>query len=93
MPPPPAAPPGPQREPNVFDKAPAPNIPAALRDLMIQHQVTEFEIQRAVGQKGYYPVATPITNYAPDFINGVLVTAWPQVFGMIKQAREQIPFS
>lgn len=90
---PPATPPGPQREPDIFDSEPNPNILPALRDLMIQHQVTEYEIQRAVGQKGYYPVATPITNYDPQFINGVLVTAWPQVFGMIKQTREQVPFS
>lgn len=70
-----------------------PNIPASLRDLMKQHGVREYEIQLVVSQKGYYPGDTPITNYDPSFINGVLVGAWPQVFGMIEESRKQIPFN
>ncbi|MBG9737112.1 ATP-binding protein [Paenibacillus alvei] len=70
-----------------------PNIPSSLRDLMIQHQVKEYEIQIVVSQKGYYPVDTPIANYDSGFIEGVLVGAWPQVFGMIQEARNQIPFN
>jgi hypothetical protein len=69
-----------------------PNIPLSLRDLMVQHQVTEFEIQVVVSQKGYYPVDTPITNYDTGFINGVLVGAWPQVFNMIQEKRKDMPF-
>lgn len=63
-------------------------IPKALADLMQQNQVTEQEIQNVVGVKGYYPKETPIENYAADFIGGVLVSAWPQVFEMIKQTRK-----
>lgn len=70
-----------------------PNIPRSLRDLMVQHQVQEYEIQIVVSNKGYYPVDTPITNYDPGFVDGVLVGAWPQVFEMIQTARNQIPFS
>lgn len=69
-----------------------PNIPASLRDLMAQHKVTEVEIQAVVGQRGYYPQDTPITNYDPQFIEGVLVTAWPKVFEMIKEFRANLPF-
>lgn len=69
-----------------------PNIPRSLRDLMVQHQVTEQEICLVVSQKGYYPLQTPITNYDNGFIEGVLVGAWPSVFGMIQQMRELIPF-
>lgn len=69
-----------------------PNIPQALRDLMVQHEVSEEEIQIVVSQKGYYPMETPITNYDPGFIDGVLVAAWPKVFEMIQEARKQIPF-
>lgn len=82
-----------QREPDIFDSVPNTNIPSALRDLMIQYQVTEVEIQRVVSTKGYYPEATPIINYDPNFINGVLVAAWPKVFEQIQQARVQFPFS
>lgn len=69
-----------------------PNIPQSLRDLMTQHQVSEWEIQQVVSQRGYYPADTPITNYDPGFIEGVLVSAWQQVFGMIQEIRAKTPF-
>jgi hypothetical protein len=75
-------------EPPALDPA----IPKALLDLMTEHKVTETEIQIVVGKKGYYPIDTPITNYDPGFIAGVLVGAWTQVFGMIQEARKNLPF-
>lgn len=68
-----------------------PNLPKALRDLMVQNQVTEDEIRLAVSQKGYYPEDTPIENYDPEFIRGVVVGAWNQVFAMIMSNRD-LPF-
>lgn len=65
-------------------------IPKALADLMLANDVTEIEIKEAVSGKGYYPEDTPITNYDPQFINGVLIGAWPQVLGMIENNR--VPF-
>lgn len=70
----------PYQEPNLA-------LPQALRDLMIQNQVTEFEVQKAVAQRGYYPEDTPVIMYDVDFIDGVLVGAWDQVFDMIKDNR------
>ncbi|QYR20828.1 ATP-binding protein [Paenibacillus sp. sptzw28] len=69
-----------------------PSIPRSLRDLMVQHQVKEIDIQIVVSQKGYYPIDTPIINYDPGFINGVLVGAWQQVYGMIQEAKKNVPF-
>lgn len=68
-----------------------PNIPAALADLMKVNNVSEEDIRLAVSQKGYYPENTPIANYDPNFINGVLVGAWEQVHDMIKKNNE-LPF-
>lgn len=68
-----------------------PNLPKALRDLMVQNQVEEQEIRLAVSQKGYYPEETPIENYDPAFINGVLIGAWDKVFAMIMNNRD-LPF-
>ncbi|MEK4453919.1 AAA family ATPase [Paenibacillus sp. FSL L8-0506] len=68
------------------------NIPRALYDLMNQHQVTEPEIQVVVSNKGYYPYDTPIANYDPGFIDGVLVGAWQQVFSLIQDRRNGLPF-
>lgn len=70
-----------------------PNLPQSLRDLMTQHNVTEDEIQIVVSEKGYYPADTPLINYDPSFIEGVLVGAWEQVHGMVKNLREKIPFN
>lgn len=66
--------------------APA-GVPKALADLMMANDVTVEEIQAVVAHKGYYPADTPIVNYDPGFIDGVLVGAWSQVFAMIQQAR------
>lgn len=72
-----------------------PSIPKALRDLMELHGVSEWDIQEVVGAKGYYPSDMPVTNYAPEFIEGCLVGAWDTVYGMVRQMREnmQIPFN
>lgn len=83
---------------NVQDTKPAPvelnpNIPQALRDLMVQNNVSEEEIQVVVSKKGYYPMETPIVNYDPSFINGVLIGAWVQVYGMIEEFRKSLPFN
>lgn len=61
-----------------------PSVPPALRQLMEQYRVTEADIQRVVAQRGYYPESTPIRNYDPQFVEGVLVGAWQQVYSMIK---------
>jgi hypothetical protein len=36
---------------------------------------------------------TPIVNYDLGFVNGVLVGAWVQVFGMIQDFRKSLPFN
>ena len=66
-------------------------LPQALTDLMQAYGVTEQEIQTVVAAKGYFPADTPIEKYGAEFINGVLVGAWQQVFAMIKEERE-VPF-
>lgn len=68
------------------------DIPKALQDLMIKDGVTEEAIQTVVSQKGYYPIDTPIVNYDPSFIDGVLVGAWPQVMKMLEEADLLLPF-
>lgn len=88
--------PEPPRPPVSTEKPePDSHIPKALRDLMNQYFVSEPEIQEVVALKGYFPENTPIENYPADFINGVLVGAWPQVYACIKEIKEKqsIPFN
>lgn len=63
-------------------------IPKALRDLMINNQVDEWDIQNVVAARGYFPADMAVADYPPDFIAGVLVGAWDQVYGMIKEMKE-----
>ncbi len=64
-------------------------LPKALVDLMETNKVTAGEIQLAVGKRGYYTADTPITNYDPDFIKGVLIGAWGQLYNIILEIRSE----
>lgn len=81
----------------LFDSDPN-KVPKTLVDLMQANNVNEWEIQQVCEAKGYIPAGVPLERYeevSPGFINGVLVGAWSQVFGAIKDARskEAIPFN
>lgn len=82
-------------EPSTPFPAQDPQIPKALRDLMELNRVDEWDIQNVVAARGYFPNDMPVRDYPPDFITGVLIGAWDQVFAMIKEAREkqEIPFN
>lgn len=74
---------------NIVQRTVESKLPKALEDLMNQDLVTEEEIKKAVSMKGYYPEDTPVDNYDPNFINGVLIGAWPQILDFInKNVRE-----
>lgn len=74
---------------------PDPRIPKALRDLMINNNVCEWDIQAVVEARGYFPGDMPVYDYPEDFIQGVLVGAWPQVFAMVRDMKKNnaIPFN
>lgn len=67
-------------------------IPQNLLDLMQTNNVLPQEIMSVTEAKGYYPEGTPISNYDPTYINGVLVAVWPQVFETIQELRQQQQF-
>lgn len=64
---------------------------ASLRDLMNGGNVTDKELQEVVWERGYYPLDTPIEQYDPEFVSGVLIGAWDQVCLMIATNRK-VPF-
>lgn len=68
-------------------------LPGELIQLMKTDEVDEFWLQHAVAKKGYYPEDVPIMDYDPDFIQGCLIAAWPQVSALAKQLEaDEIPF-
>lgn len=87
----------PQKTPEPTERSSTidPGIPKALRDLMESNQVDEWDIQNVVAARGYYPSDVKVKDYDMDFINGCLIGAWPQVYGMIKEmkATQQVPFN
>lgn len=92
-----SAPQPPAQEPPAPSPAQPPERPdnraalAALRDLMKANGVEDFQVQAAFAARGYFPEETPLENLPADFINGVLVGAWKQVYGWI-QANQPLPF-
>lgn len=66
-------------------------VPEALQQLMKNKKVTVGELQDVVASKGYFPQGTPFKNYPKDFIEAVLIAAWPQVEKVILDNRE-VPF-
>lgn len=70
-------------------------IPKELQDLMYPYLVSEEEVMEAVYQRGYFPRGTPFQNLPREFIQGVLIGAWPQVMKVIQEMRSHydIPFN
>lgn len=70
--------------------------PQALVDLMKANKVSKREIKQAcgpvnLGGKGYFPESMAVEDYPIDFINAVLIAAWPQVLALINENRKD-PF-
>lgn len=84
-----AFPPGPQEAPvpDAYD-----GVPPQLADLMRPDGIKPLEVQAAIAQRGYFPLSTPWANYPADFVQGVLIGAWPQVRQMCLDNRANDPF-
>lgn len=90
------APPAPAPAPTVpaaqtAQSAPAGGISPALRQrypalarLMEASGITPEEVQRVVGERGYFPPDMPVEQYPEDFVSAVLVAAWQDVAAMIR---------
>ena len=84
----PAPSPAPQEDTKPQDNAGALK---ALRDLMKANGVDDYQVQAAFAARGYFPEQTPLENLPADFIQGVLIGAWAQVYSWIK-AHDPVPF-
>ena len=81
-------------KPSPYFSDPA-KLPKALRDLMEQDGISEWDIQMAVLAKGYYPDGTLIENMDPEFVKGWIIAFWPQVKDLIEQIKKDqtVPFN
>ena len=85
---------GADSKPSPYFSDPA-KLPKALRDLMEQDGISEWDIQMAVLAKGYYPDGTLIENMDPEFIKGWIIAFWPQVKDLIEKIKKEqaVPFN
>lgn len=67
-------------------------VPPALADLMRADGIHPDEVRAAIAQRGYFPLDTPWAKYPADFVQGVLIGAWPQVKQMCMDNRKNTPF-
>ncbi len=58
-----------------------------LYDLMDAEGVTAEEVMTVVAAKGYFPKGTALEKLPENFVEGVLVGAWPQVLAAIRQTK------
>ncbi|MEG0804460.1 MAG: AAA family ATPase, partial [Pygmaiobacter sp.] len=69
----------------------AAGVPDVLRSLMVVDNVEEYELQKVVGERGYFPPDMPVKDYPRDFVDGCLLADWSKVFAMINNNRD-LPF-
>lgn len=67
-------------------------LPKALTDLMKADGISEEDIQEIIYRKGYFPKNTPLENLPKEFIDGVLIAAWPQVYQSMVSEGITTPF-
>lgn len=68
------------------------DIPSKVRALMEASNITEAEIRRVFGSKGYYPEDTPWSVLEADgFVAGWIVPQWDNIVSMVLQDRT-LPF-
>lgn len=69
------------------------DIPKNLAQLMAADGIDEEQIRWVVSTKGFYPYATQISKYDPDFIEGWIIKFWPNIVNMIAtKAAGRLPF-
>lgn len=76
---------------------PSPNaewdgIPLPLAKLMLSNVVTPQEVSYAVFKNGHFPEGMKVSEYPADYVEGVLIAAWPKVYAKILKNREEAPF-
>lgn len=67
-------------------------IPRALLDLMDEAKIVPFEVEAAVAKKHIFPADMKIKDMPLDYINGVLIGAWPQIRKVIEDDPKRLPF-
>lgn len=63
-----------------------------VKELMMQSQVAEGELQTVVAQKGHFPVTVPVENYPEAFLTGWVIPHWQKIVEIIESDPDRLPF-
>ena len=77
-------------QPKIAAELDALGYPAALRDLMVPNNIDDAMLRHAVFQRGCYPEAMPVAQYAPELVANI-VSKWPQWLAFIRD-NSDVPF-
>lgn len=90
----PPAPPrqDPQAPAQRADAAERDGIAPQLRAMMSANAITPAELQRVVGDKGYFPEDMPVWDYPQDFIDGWCLPNWERILNVVQSNRMDLPF-
>lgn len=73
-----------EAQPKIAAELDALGYPAALRDLMVPNNIDDQILRHAVFQRGCYPEAMPVAQYAPELVANI-VGKWPQWLEFIRE--------
>ena len=59
-----------------------------VQSLLQTEGFTEEDVRKAVASRGYYPFEVPISSYAPEFLEGCVLGAWPQLKTVIESQKK-----
>ena len=79
-----------EAQPKIAAELDALGYPAALRDLMVPNNIDDAMLRHAVFQRGCYPEAMPVAQYAPELVANI-VSKWPQWLAFIRD-NSDVPF-
>ena len=63
-----------------------------VKQLMMQSQVVESEVQEVVAQKGHFPAHMPIDRYPEAFLTGWVIPHWQKIVEIIEADPDRLPF-
>ena len=63
-----------------------------VKELMMQSQVAEGELQSVVAQKGHFSATVPVDNYPEAFLTGWVIPHWQKIVEIIEADPNRLPF-
>lgn len=63
-----------------------------VKELMMQSQVAEGELQAVVAQKGHFSANVPVENYPEAFLTGWVIPHWQKIVEIIEADPNRLPF-